>query len=209
MPAGSHRRCLRPGQPPRCSRTVCGRRLEAAPEHKWAELLRRHVRRTAAKVLALAESDDLEDDRPLQELGLDSLMAVELRNLLKTSLNLESLLPATLVFDYPSIAAMTDFIHLAAEGRKRSVPTEAEERAGRRRRKASAPSTMWSSSPMRRSIGCWRKKSIAEMSMNAFYERISKLSPKRLALLAMDLQSRLKPLKPAAMRAGSPSPLWA
>lgn len=95
----------------RSKRTAFRDELENAPGHKWEAMIRGHVRTLAARVMALAEGDSIEDDHPLQELGMDSLMAVELRNLLKTSLNLESLLPATLVFDYPSIAAMTDFIH--------------------------------------------------------------------------------------------------
>ena len=42
------------------------------------------------------------------ELGLDSLMAVELRNVLGAMI--EQSLPATLVYERPSIAALTDFV---------------------------------------------------------------------------------------------------
>jgi hypothetical protein len=37
-------------------------------------------------------------------------MAVELRNMLGSSLKLERNLPATLVFDYPTISALTDYL---------------------------------------------------------------------------------------------------
>ena len=47
---------------------------------------------------------------PLSELGLDSLMAVELRNLLGSGLALKRSLPATLVFDYPTIEAVADYL---------------------------------------------------------------------------------------------------
>ena len=49
-------------------------------------------------------------DEPFMEAGLDSLGAVELRNSLATRYSLD--LPASLVFDYPSIAALSS--HLAA-----------------------------------------------------------------------------------------------
>lgn len=44
------------------------------------------------------------------ELGFDSLMAVELRDGLRRSLALERKLPATLVFDHPTIAAVATYL---------------------------------------------------------------------------------------------------
>ncbi len=45
---------------------------------------------------------------PLQEYGLDSLMAVELRNLLGAACGMT--LPATLLFDHPSANAVVDYL---------------------------------------------------------------------------------------------------
>lgn len=47
-------------------------------------------------------------EAPLMEAGLDSLSAVELRNSLEATFRMD--LPATLMFDYPSIAALASFI---------------------------------------------------------------------------------------------------
>ena len=69
-----------------------------------------YVRGYVINVLQLAP-----DRRPgihhrLMELGLDSLMAVQLRNLLESGLGLEQTLPATLMFDYPTIASISTFL---------------------------------------------------------------------------------------------------
>jgi malonyl CoA-acyl carrier protein transacylase/SAM-dependent methyltransferase/acyl carrier protein len=46
----------------------------------------------------------------LMDLGMDSLMAVQLRNALSTALVLESPLPSTLMFDYPTINAIANYL---------------------------------------------------------------------------------------------------
>ena len=48
------------------------------------------------------------DEQPLMEAGLDSLGAVELRSSLGNAFGID--LPATLTFDYPSIAALSKFL---------------------------------------------------------------------------------------------------
>ena len=47
-------------------------------------------------------------DQPFMEAGLDSLGAVEFRNTLATRYSLD--LPASLIFDYPTVAALSSFL---------------------------------------------------------------------------------------------------
>ena len=84
--------------------------LNQAASGKRQKLLMDYVQRQSVKVLGLDSTEHLDPTQPLSELGLDSLMAIELRNLLSAELGLARGLPATLVFDYPTIAALTQYL---------------------------------------------------------------------------------------------------
>jgi acyl transferase domain-containing protein len=84
-------------------------RIRAAMPNRRRALLRDHVRQQTVKVLGLAHAEDLDINEPLRQLGLDSLMAVELRNLLGKSVGHG--LPATVTFDHPTVEALVE--HLA------------------------------------------------------------------------------------------------
>ncbi|WP_329340040.1 type I polyketide synthase [Streptomyces sp. NBC_00663] len=80
---------------------------EAEREQAVLDLVGAHV----GAVLGYGPGDTVAADRAFRELGFDSLTAVELRNRLNAASGLR--LPATLVFDYPSPAALAR--HLLAE----------------------------------------------------------------------------------------------
>jgi NAD(P)-dependent dehydrogenase (short-subunit alcohol dehydrogenase family) len=82
---------------------------EAAPAERQGILLD-YVRLQALRVLDLEPTHPLDRRQKLQEVGLDSLMAVELRNRVGTGLALKRKLPATLLFDYPTVEALTAFL---------------------------------------------------------------------------------------------------
>ncbi|MCR9142861.1 MAG: SDR family NAD(P)-dependent oxidoreductase [bacterium] len=66
-----------------------------------------HVRAQLAKILGMNPSA-LDTSRGFKEMGLDSLMTVELRNRLQA--NLETTLPSTMAFDYPNAEILADYL---------------------------------------------------------------------------------------------------
>ena len=79
----------------------------AAPERRAAVVLQ-HVRRDVLAVLGLAGAQRLDDEQGLRDAGLDSLMALELKNRLQASVGRP--LPSTIAFDYPTTAALAAFV---------------------------------------------------------------------------------------------------
>jgi acyl transferase domain-containing protein/acyl carrier protein/protein-L-isoaspartate O-methyltransferase len=79
-------------------------RLGQVPPAQRPGVLLSHVVTTVARVLRVGDPDSLDLERPLPELGLDSLMALELRNALSRTAGCP--LPATLLFDCPTPTAL-------------------------------------------------------------------------------------------------------
>ncbi|MBE9099189.1 SDR family NAD(P)-dependent oxidoreductase, partial [Vacuolonema iberomarrocanum] len=81
--------------------------LEQTPAAQQPQVLANYVKTQIARVLGTA-SDTLDLEQGFTELGLDSLTAVELRNRLQTDVGQP--LPITLLFDYPTPAALTHYL---------------------------------------------------------------------------------------------------
>jgi len=78
--------------------------LAATPAVDRVLLLREKLELEVRRVLGLGTADVIRPDRGLMELGMDSLMAVELTNRLKHALGRS--LPPTLTFEHPTIEAL-------------------------------------------------------------------------------------------------------
>jgi len=82
--------------------------LEKLAPGKRRRALLTHVQQQVARITGDVSSRPIDSGRPLRDLGFDSLMAVELRNALRESLDRD--LPPTLLFEYPTIEAITDYL---------------------------------------------------------------------------------------------------
>ena len=81
-------------------------RLLALPPHDRQAALLDLVRESVATALGIADLSAIDPGRPLKEIGLDSLMAIEIRKRLATATGLR--LHATLLFDHPTPLALVD-----------------------------------------------------------------------------------------------------
>ncbi|MEM7125064.1 MAG: amino acid adenylation domain-containing protein [Chloroflexota bacterium] len=83
-------------------------RLEEASIEERSPILIQHLQRELGKILGIPTPEKIDMEQGLLDMGLDSLMAVEIRNRLGKSL--EQRLPATLIFDYPTLNHLVRYI---------------------------------------------------------------------------------------------------
>merc|ERR1712190_617698 len=86
----------------------------AAPAKKGLDPA--HVKDIVSKTVlaSLATDDEVHEDSPLMETGMDSLTSVSFRNGLNQRLGMN--LPAALMFDYPSQRAIVDHVIEVSQG---------------------------------------------------------------------------------------------
>jgi polyketide synthase 12 len=109
------------------SKSALLQRLEGLPEDEQHAVLLDLVRSNIATVLGNSSPEAIDPDRAFQELGFDSLTAVEMRNRLKSATGLA--LSPTLIFDYPNCAALAGYMHQELVGtseQTQAAPGESE-----------------------------------------------------------------------------------
>ncbi|HET8659844.1 MAG TPA: beta-ketoacyl synthase N-terminal-like domain-containing protein, partial [Micromonosporaceae bacterium] len=94
---------------------------QAAPDQR-RELLVQAVRQLVAQTLGLDDDAQVDPERGLFELGMTSLMALNLRGQLQRALGDAYRLPPTVVLEYPSVAALSDHLGHQVFGLAASVP---------------------------------------------------------------------------------------
>jgi acyl carrier protein len=95
-------------------------RLADVAEGKRRELVLELVRSEVAAVLGYDSGEEIDPERFFNELGFDSLAAVEARNRLAEASGVE--MPLTLVFDYPTAASLAAYVLEQAESNDESTP---------------------------------------------------------------------------------------
>ena len=79
----------------------------ALPAERKAMLFE-YVRSSVIEVLGFDSGHRLDPEQGLFDLGMDSLTAVELKNRLQAAIG--NSLPSTLLFDYPNVQALTEYL---------------------------------------------------------------------------------------------------
>ena len=95
-------------------------RIRQAPAAERFFMLREYLRAQVSKVLRVKDEAALFGDVGFFELGMDSIMALELKRTIEFELGVT--VPVTVVFNYSSVDAMADYLHMAHFALPKEVP---------------------------------------------------------------------------------------
>jgi acyl carrier protein len=98
------------------------RQLSEATQDEKEMLMTDYIRDTVIKVTRINPANAPDRRQRLMDFGVDSLMAVELRNRLTKGLGLAEPLPATLIFDYPTIEVIAKYLINRVFSESKAVP---------------------------------------------------------------------------------------
>jgi myxalamid-type polyketide synthase MxaE and MxaD len=101
-PGAAHRRTRRDAPP------VLALRLADAPAGARREIVVEFLCNEVGLALGIANASEIDTEQGLFEMGMDSLMSVELKSRLESALGTS--LPSTLTFNYPNIESLAGYI---------------------------------------------------------------------------------------------------
>jgi myxalamid-type polyketide synthase MxaE and MxaD len=104
---------MAPSQKPATESEV-RRQLQSASPARRRDILIAHLRSQAGDILGFDPSREIDLEQGLFDMGMDSLMAVELKGRLERSLGVP--LSATFTFNYPTITALANYLFAEAPG---------------------------------------------------------------------------------------------
>nr|ADZ24997.1 polyketide synthase [Sorangium cellulosum] len=102
-------------EPPKAEADAFLKKLDEAPWSERHGLLVEHVTAVVRKILGIGPSRPVAPERGFFDMGMDSMMSVELRNRLQSSLGCS--LPATVAFDNPTVNQLVDYLEGSALAR--------------------------------------------------------------------------------------------
>ncbi|WMP19414.1 SDR family NAD(P)-dependent oxidoreductase [Thiothrix lacustris] len=97
--------------------------LENTPTNQQYRLLVERLRLILASALGLPSPERIELRQGLRDLGLDSILSIEVRGRLEVEL--ECSLPATLLFDYPTVETLANYLSSNVLGLTSAASTQA------------------------------------------------------------------------------------
>jgi len=101
--AGANATSARPG-----AKKDLPSRLSGASANERKDIVLAFVQGEVARILGIPKPEGIDPDQGLFDMGLDSLMAVDLKSRLEAGVGQS--LPSTLTFNYPSVGALANFL---------------------------------------------------------------------------------------------------
>jgi myxalamid-type polyketide synthase MxaE and MxaD len=117
----SRRQPLR-SRPSATERPELLQRLEGARDDDRYDIVVGYLRDEVAHTLGIQSADSIDDGQGLFEMGMDSLMSVELKSRIGAAVG--ATLPSTLTFNYPTIDALADFLTREVLAAEPAAPAE-------------------------------------------------------------------------------------
>jgi len=101
-------------------------RLADTNPNERISILRDYLRGLVKGIIGMPPTQALDNEEGFTTIGMDSLMAIELKNKLQADIGPEVSLPATLAFDYPNIEALIKYFqkHIFHEQIEKIEPVE-------------------------------------------------------------------------------------